>query len=242
MSITPKQLSVFVLAGSLLALPDLGCQVVFGDFDIEAAGGMSSAGGSAGNSGESLGGSTQVSCDEGKYQCLDTTLRKCVDGSWQTFKTCDKATYCDEGRGVCLTCLQGEYHCDGQMLQTCNASQDGWGDNTQCDDTQICDADLKACAACARGASRCTDDQTREYCNSDQTGWTTQSCPLGCVDVSGDADYCTQCTVADEQNCATSTGTLRICVDRKWVLLEECGAGLCVDNGTEDYCLSTSTD
>jgi hypothetical protein len=79
---------------------------------------------------------------------------------------------CTGGQCVAATCAQGQYQCNGNTLQICNAARNGWDDVAPCTTSQLCDATGGTCkpAICAQGQYQCSGNAL-QICNAGRDGW-----------------------------------------------------------------------
>jgi hypothetical protein len=115
-------------------------------------------------------------CMLGATRCTGLNLEQCDGTAWRVTRTCATAALCDAANGTCITptCLPNTYRCNGAVLQTCNADQNGWADKETCGSGGLCDATNGRCStsACRPGTYQCSG-ATLQVCRGDQTGWDT---------------------------------------------------------------------
>ena len=211
------------VAGLVVAISSAGCHMVFGDFEVVEQG---TGGGGA-------------TCQTGDFRCNGAMLQSCSQGIWTDFQACPQPEYCLAAEGRCQICKAGGHRCDGQILQECNAAEDGWTTVLECETDLVCDEDEQECVTCKKGSARCFDDLTGlETCNANQSGWTTERCGAeGCVNETGDCDYCAGCSPEGKWRCSPCGKVLQ-CKGGRWEEQNDCQrVGLCiVDSSGAAYC------
>jgi formylglycine-generating enzyme required for sulfatase activity len=122
---------------------------------------------------------TCAECEDGEHACAGAELRVCAPDhmSFVHKEDCATTVLCNAGAGACTsaTCLPGQYRCDGDALQKCNAGQDGWDPVSACE-PGLCDAQGKQCDLCAPGALACKDASTSQTCAADGQMWVSAPC------------------------------------------------------------------
>ncbi len=214
--------------GLLTLVLACGCQILFGDFSVDEDG--------EGGASTGVGGRSADVCVDGRYRCESATLLRCVDGEFVTDATCLDANHCDEIAGLCRSCLEGQTRCSGTVLEECSESGQAYETAESCvGGTPLCDPVLLRCVECARGAARCVNGQL-ESC-SEARQWVLSSCANGCEDVTGDSDYCRQCTEPGRTSCTTEGNLITCSAAFLWVT-EDC-AGACVTDSEGSYCATS---
>ena len=241
----------------LVATCALGCQFAFGTYSgtggsaaTTSTGGATAAGGAAATGGTAAtGGSIADPCspqNKNVYGCAGDQLSRC-DGTQWVSTTCAVGTTCDQARGQCDTCSQGDVKCgtdttDGSpVVLTCDLSINDYQQVKCTGSTPVCDADLGKCVVCNPNSEKCELDAgvlTGKIipCKSDGTGWdNATACTSGYPEyhpVDGANDYCVECHNA-EQTCAVVTGSsvriIKDCLDEKWRTTQTCDGG-CTQN------------
>src|SRR5262245_31732022 len=106
----PVWLLLLLLVNALV-----GCQLVFGDVQID----------------DEVGGAIPVgSCKQGDYRCNAEYLLTCSssDVGWMLSKTCNTSDLCDSKTKACQVCEPGQRRCSGAMRQECEPDGSKWRD------------------------------------------------------------------------------------------------------------------
>jgi hypothetical protein len=166
-----------------LVLAAVGCQEVFGDFEVEPTPVPSSPPGTGGGSGggaSSSGGQVSTRCSAGEGVCEDDLLRYCLDGVWME-ELCSSAERCDEVNVQCRTCAEGERRClDEKTPQSCDVENDRWVTEPACDEGKTCDRVRGVCVKCEIDFGVCGSTTVLCRCKSDQSGYAPFTCPDSC--------------------------------------------------------------
>lgn len=107
-------------------------------------------------------------CEDGTYQCSDSTVQRCVQKgtALETVQECAEGTVCDLEFGTCRVqkCIADGPACDGNVATTCDSLGLGYTGATE-----DCSADRKVCVAgacvpivCDPKAQYCQDNQLRK--------------------------------------------------------------------------------
>jgi hypothetical protein len=87
---------------------------------------------------------TAQKCDTGcgqpgTYRCNGSALQLCdADGiQWTTEQTCNTVDECHVGKHDCVRCQEGEWQCNSDRLQRCNAQQ-SWETRETCASAGLC--------------------------------------------------------------------------------------------------------
>lgn len=119
-------------------------------------------------------------CTPGENFCSGPELFTCDDkGAFQHSATCASEALCDASTGACI-----EPNCDERTPTTCSSSDpllyrcttERKVQELACETTALCNPREERCevAACAPSAVRC-DGARLQTCNTDQTGWKTET-------------------------------------------------------------------
>jgi hypothetical protein len=209
MSARPKWLPGLVALTSAGAV--LGCQLVFGDFDlvhVDGSGGTTGAGGSSGEPCYAANGDSR--------RCSTDQPQECTNGVWTNAGIPCSAGLCNVNKGSCDVCFPLRMQCNGTSLDTCKDDGSGW-DSQDCSTVGFCDSGKYRCVACREGETYCLDTDPSKYkiCNGDQTGFDVKPCPTKgstCVSLGGGNDQCTNCNPAvDVLPKCTNAGQLLTC-------------------------------
>ena len=155
-------------------------------------------------------------CDDGKFQCADGKLEKCVSNAWVKQEECP-ADRCDATAGKCNTdnppadkCTNDTFKCENEKLYKCE--NESWNAGTACPAaTHTCNAEATdEASACVEKsteppAEKCTNGKFK--CENDKL--------FKCENESWDAD--TACPAA---KCNAETGKC----DEEQPQLEKCTA------------------
>jgi len=213
-------------AAAILVVASLvGCQVVFGNLEVDPKLDAPGAAGNGGNDG----------CKPRDWNCVASALRQCSDSQkWEDRATCPEERLCRQDLGKCVTCNEDEYHCSGDLsaIEKCNGTLNGWTPVTSCptpgsenlfcakktdDDTQY------ECVACEY--STCTGDTTINECLSNRQKANEHQCTGGdgkCHQVSnGKGAYCGTCTSSGN---FCSGDNIRACIDGMITTITDCVA------------------
>jgi hypothetical protein len=131
----------------------------------------------------------------GDFVCDGLTRHACgQDLTASVPAECMSAAHCQQSKGAtCALCTQGEFRCEGAILQTCNAAGDGWTMTRDCREEPLCNAEAGDCttATCTEGQYRCSGNQLL-LCNAEHTGWDmVRECLDGlCDQANGQCDVC----------------------------------------------------
>jgi hypothetical protein len=170
----------------------------------------------------------------GEVFCSDALRTTCgPNGSVGRTVSCPSATHCQQSTGSeCATCLSSEVRCDGSVLLSCNAGQNGF-DALPCASAPLCDAVGRRCVApaCAPNQSQCTG-ASLERCNADSTAFVpAQTCgsPELCNAQAGRCNACVPGTTrcADSATQATCDSSGQAEVQAFCSVIETCVAGRC---------------
>ena len=113
-------------------------------------------------------------CDDGKFQCADGKLEKCVSNAWVKQEECP-ADRCDATAGKCNTdnppadkCTNDTFKCENEKLYKCE--NESWNAGTACPAAK-CHADTGMCDEEQPQLEKCTATSTKKCeatCNSDK--------------------------------------------------------------------------
>ena len=113
-------------------------------------------------------------CDDGKFQCADGKLNKCVSNAWVKQEECP-ADRCDATAGKCNTdnppadkCTNDTFKCENEKLYKCE--NESWDAGTACPAAK-CHADTGKCDEEQPQLEKCTATSTKKCeatCNSDK--------------------------------------------------------------------------
>ena len=113
-------------------------------------------------------------CDDGKFQCADGKLEKCVSNAWVKQEECP-ADRCDATAGKCNTdnppadkCTNDTFKCENEKLYKCE--NESWDAGTACPAAK-CHADTGKCDEEQPQLEKCTATSTKKCeatCNSDK--------------------------------------------------------------------------
>ena len=113
-------------------------------------------------------------CDDGKFQCADGKLNKCVSNAWVKQEECP-ADRCDATAGKCNTdnppadkCTNDTFKCENEKLYKCE--NESWNAGTACPAAK-CHADTGKCDEEQPQLEKCTATSTKKCeatCNSDK--------------------------------------------------------------------------
>ena len=113
-------------------------------------------------------------CDDGKFQCADGKLEKCVSNAWVKQEECP-ADRCDATAGKCNTdnppadkCTNDTFKCENEKLYKCE--NESWNAGTACPAAK-CHADTGKCDEEQPQLEKCTATSTKKCeatCNSDK--------------------------------------------------------------------------
>ena len=136
-----------------------------------------------------------------------------------------------------VSCVTGEFRCNGEYLLTCGSKETGWMLMMGCASSDLCDAKNHRCALCRDGDYRC-DGASRQQCASDGSHWNT-------VEQCAAEDQCSEsscgtCPTEGALDCS-SGAKLRECHDGVWKVLDTC-ASTVVCNNTVAQAMSAGAD
>ena len=113
-------------------------------------------------------------CDDGKFQCADGKLNKCVSNAWVKQEECP-ADRCDATAGKCNTdnppadkCTNDTFKCENEKLYKCE--NESWNAGTACPAAK-CHAETGKCDEEQPQLEKCTATSTKKCeatCNSDK--------------------------------------------------------------------------
>ena len=113
-------------------------------------------------------------CDDGKFQCADGKLEKCVSNAWVKQEECP-ADRCDATAGKCNTdnppadkCTNDTFKCENEKLYKCE--NESWNAGTACPAAK-CNAETGKCDEEQPQLEKCTATSTKKCeatCNSDK--------------------------------------------------------------------------
>ena len=113
-------------------------------------------------------------CDDGKFQCADGKLNKCVSNAWVKQEECP-ADRCDATAGKCNTdnppadkCTNDTFKCENEKRYKCE--NESWDAGTACPAAK-CHADTGKCDEEQPQLEKCTATSTKKCeatCNSDK--------------------------------------------------------------------------
>ena len=113
-------------------------------------------------------------CDDGKFQCADGKLEKCVSNAWVKQEECP-ADRCDATAGKCNTdnppadkCTNDTFKCENEKLYKCE--NESWDAGTACPAAK-CNAETGKCDEEQPQLEKCTATSTKKCeatCNSDK--------------------------------------------------------------------------
>ena len=113
-------------------------------------------------------------CDDGKFQCADGKLNKCVSNAWVKQEECP-ADRCDATAGKCNTdnppadkCTNDTFKCENEKLYKCE--NESWNAGTACPAAK-CNAETGKCDEEQPQLEKCTATSTKKCeatCNSDK--------------------------------------------------------------------------
>ena len=113
-------------------------------------------------------------CADGKFQCADGKLNKCVSNAWVKQEECP-ADRCDATAGKCNTdnppadkCTNDTFKCENEKLYKCE--NESWNAGTACPAAK-CHADTGKCDEEQPQLEKCTATSTKKCeatCNSDK--------------------------------------------------------------------------
>ena len=113
-------------------------------------------------------------CDDGKFQCADGKLEKCVSNAWVKQEECP-ADRCDATAGKCNTdnppadkCTNDTFKCENEKLYKCE--NESWNAGTACPAAK-CHAETGKCDEEQPQLEKCTATSTKKCeatCNSDK--------------------------------------------------------------------------
>jgi hypothetical protein len=175
----------FVAALLFAAFWFAGCQVVFGDFEVEEVTGKAAG------------------CSD-KYRCNGFWLfcETKGGGDYRLIDTCASEVQCDSVEGRCTVCMPGEFRCSDTKLQVCNTEGTEWQLVQECATADECNLNSRSCRACNPGEMpQCRGPEQRELfeCGADQH-WaslgvcaTSQLCDLSAQAIALDPAVPHQC-------------------------------------------------
>jgi hypothetical protein len=129
-------------------------------------------------------------CLPGAFQCKGAALQFCeeLDREFRTVRVCSSAALCCPtpelcaGQPGCLepACEPGEFRCQGEVLEACNAGQTGFEEVDRCASATQCNASLGRCTDQPCNATlreRQCNGPNQEECLPGQSSWTLiESC------------------------------------------------------------------
>ncbi|MBI2395465.1 MAG: hypothetical protein HYV09_38205 [Deltaproteobacteria bacterium] len=158
-------------------------------------------------------------CKHGDASCVGNTPRACdTTGHWKSLTACSGSSpVCSAGVCVAGSCVTGEHRCSGDVLEKCNASNDGFEVVEACS-PGMCDAPLRQCDECRYGANGCLGsvprecDSTRHWSAKTACASPTPTCRAGlCVATpKGWIDIATPTLSPRSDHTAVWTGTAMI--------------------------------
>ena len=108
-------------------------------------------------------------CDDGKFQCADGKLEKCVSNAWVKQEECP-ADRCDATAGKCNTdnppadkCTNDTFKCENEKLYKCE--NESWNAGTACPaakcnaETGVCNEEQPPADKCETGKFKCENDK-----------------------------------------------------------------------------------
>lgn len=127
-------------------------------------------------------------CEADATRCTGATLERCNadQTGWEPIgEPCATAELCELGRQRSVpaceaeTCAAGAFHCNGALLERCNAGQSGFDPVRTCEGgAAFCDSAGGVCAdvPCQIGETRCNGVRV-ERCRADRTGFDPEGLP-----------------------------------------------------------------
>jgi len=129
-------------------------------------------------------------CEADQKGCNGARLRQCNPGraGFTLLEACASAELCEasaaNGQASCMppVCERRELRCSEGALERCGAGRAGFELVEQCASPALCNAAAGACElpACEAGSHECTAEGELLACNSDRTGYVSQSPPVVC--------------------------------------------------------------
>lgn len=204
-----------------------GCQLVFGDYELNIDEGK----GGGGSTAKGTGGAG--ACADGQARCTDTgELQECQDGKWNMTSTCGDLDHCSDVAKACVECGSGQTRCssDGTKLELCNPDRTGWRTIQDCAPNRcFSDATGSVCVECEPfGSTECEEggdagDRLRVCGGNGKLSFQTCDGPdKQCITVPDGNDYCSKCTT-NGFTC-TSAGVLKACTNHLESDIQDCGA------------------
>ena len=182
-------------------------------------------------------------CDDGKFQCADGKLEKCVSNAWVKQEECP-ADRCDATAGKCnpaadKVCDDGKFQCADGKLEKCVSN--AWVKQEECP-ADRCDATAGKCNTDNPPADKCTNDtfkcENEKLYKCENESWNAgTACPAAkchadtgkCDEEQPPADKCTNDTFKCENE------KLYKCENESWNAGTACPAAKChADTGKCD--------
>ena len=153
-------------------------------------------------------------CDDGKFQCADGKLEKCVSNAWVKQEECP-ADRCDATAGKCNTdnppadkCTNDTFKCENEKLYKCE--NESWNAGTACPaakchaDTGKCDEEQPPVAECTNDTFKCENEKLYKCENESWNAGT--ACPAAkCHADTGKCDeeqpQLEKCTATSTKKC-----------------------------------------
>ncbi len=156
MPLRPSLASIVLLAGATL-----GCQHLFGEYEVEPV----------------VETSRQIVCVAGEHRCNGERLERCRGdrSGYRLVRICESADQCNLNTDSCRPCVPGEVHCRGSVLEVCTESST-WQTGGDCQTRALCEQARGTGSAvcplpvCEPGALRC-DGAYLLRCRADLDGW-----------------------------------------------------------------------
>ncbi len=103
-----------------------------------------------------------LACITGAKDCVGATPRTCdASGHWTSLAACTGATpVCTDGACGAGACSSGDYRCNGDKLEKCNATSTGFDSIKTCG-AGLCNVTTKDCDECKTGESGCVASRPR---------------------------------------------------------------------------------
>ena len=209
-------------------------------------------------------------CDDGKFQCADGKLNKCVSNAWVKQEECP-ADRCDATAGKCNTenqpadkCTNGKFKCENDKLYKCE--NESWNAGTDCPAaTHICNAEATdeagACVVkstepadkCMNGKFKCENDKLYKCENE---AWNTGTdCPTAThtcnAEATDEASACVEKSTEPAEKCTNGkfkceNDKLYKCENEAWNTGKDCPAATHTCNAEaeneEMACVEKSTE
>lgn len=186
----------------------------------------------------------EPSCQEGRKECTNNTLKICKNGQWEKLEDCgekgckdNNSCHSSTSNNYDVVCSDGELTCIDMELKICEQGQ--WQLKEKCNDDSGTDMGfcyIDQCIKCEEiiGADCIGNMQSQIMCQTSEGRIPTQiDCAFGCT--SNNDGYCEPCSESMPQKCESDKEYQ--CFNGMWQYTKTCALGC---NETTGSCNSSN--